>query len=145
MHGSIDFEVQRVTKSMQNRSPRSMGSRSGSQDGSPAATWDLGSQILETFIKSQGLRPKIPGGGEAPVGAEGRAGRCWVVLVGAGRCWVVLVGAGSCWYVLGRGAPRAPLLSDSPPLPSMLRSNEPYLPHADDPTGTVGRRILIET
>ena len=61
-------------------------------------------------------------------------------LRGAGRCWEVLGGAGERWDALRHASP---LLSDSPPPTSLLRSNEPHLPHADDPTGTVGRRIRI--
>ena len=69
-----------------------MASRSGSQDGSPAATWDLRSQMLETFIKSQG-------------GALVRARTCWVVLVRAGTCWYVLGRAGTCWDALHQTSP----------------------------------------
>ena len=59
-------------------------------------------------------------------------------LRGAGRCWEVLGGAGERWDALGHASP---LLSDSPPLASVLHSNGPHLPHANDPTGTVGRRM----
>ena len=54
----------------------------------------------------------------------GSAGRCWEVLGGAGERWGALGSAGERWDAL-RHAP--PLLSDSPPPTSMLRSSEAHL------------------
>ena len=112
--------------------------------GQAGGGWWIASQAVMAGEASQMVARQAGAGGELArqVGAEKGAGRCWEVLGGAGRCWEVLGSAGERWGALGGAGrcwdalrPASPLLSDSPPPSTMLRSNEPYLPHAVIPPG----------